>query len=128
MDAIENQSFYGSVMERILVDCIKDSVIVKHSDIKQLVGIDDKPELNSQPVINFDPKRVDKYVKKIVFIITKEVMLARQSEIIRILGTNAVNLITEILKVADGHQIKITLDDGDYEIVMKKLEDTTDQK
>lgn len=90
MDAIENQSFYGSVMERILVDCIKDSVIVKHSDIKQLVGIDDKPELNSQPVINFDPKRVDKYVKKIVFIITKEVMLARQSEILRILGTNAV--------------------------------------
>lgn len=40
----------------------------------------------------------------------------------------ALNLITEILKVADGHQIKITLDDGDYEIVMKKLEDTTDQK
>lgn len=40
----------------------------------------------------------------------------------------ALNLITEILKVADGHQIKITLDDGDYEIVMKKLEATTDQK
>lgn len=40
----------------------------------------------------------------------------------------ALNLITEILKVANGHQIKITLDDGDYEIVMKKLEDTTDQK
>lgn len=40
----------------------------------------------------------------------------------------ALNLITEILKVADGHQIKTTLDDGDYEIVMKKLEATTDQK
>ena len=40
----------------------------------------------------------------------------------------ALNLITEILKVADGHQIKITLDDGDYEIVMNKLETTTDQK
>ena len=40
----------------------------------------------------------------------------------------AFNLITEILKVADGHQIKITLDDGDYEIVMNKLEATTDQK
>lgn len=40
----------------------------------------------------------------------------------------ALNLITEILKVADGHQIKITLDDGDYEIVMNKLEATTDQK
>lgn len=40
----------------------------------------------------------------------------------------ALNLIAEILKVADGHQIKITLDDGDYEIVMNKLEATTDQK
>lgn len=40
----------------------------------------------------------------------------------------ALNLITEILKVADGHQIKITLDDGDYEIVMNKLEAITDQK
>lgn len=40
----------------------------------------------------------------------------------------ALNLITEILKVADGHQIKITLDDGDYEIVMNKLEATADQK
>lgn len=40
----------------------------------------------------------------------------------------ALNLITEILKVADGHLIKITLDDGDYEIVMNKLEATTDQK
>lgn len=40
----------------------------------------------------------------------------------------ALNLITEILKVADGNQIKVTLDDGDYEIVMNKLEDTTDQK
>lgn len=40
----------------------------------------------------------------------------------------ALNLITEILKVADGHRIKITLDDGDYEIVMNKLEATTDQK
>ena len=40
----------------------------------------------------------------------------------------ALNLITEILKVAGGHQIKITLDDGDYEIVMNKLEATTDQK
>lgn len=40
----------------------------------------------------------------------------------------ALNLITEILKVADGYKIKITLDDGDYEIVMNKLEATTDQK
>lgn len=40
----------------------------------------------------------------------------------------ALNLITEILKVADSHQIKITLDDGDYEIVMNKLEATADQK
>lgn len=40
----------------------------------------------------------------------------------------ALNLITEILKVADGNQIKVTLDDGDYEIVMNKLEATTDQK
>lgn len=119
MDAIENQSFYGSVMERILVDCIKDSVIVKHSDIKQLVGIDDKPELNSQPVINFDPKRVDKYVKKIVFIITKEVMLARQSEIIRILGTNAVkknqrNILEKRLKFITERQIMLN---GYYDLI-----------
>lgn len=124
MDTIENQSFYRSVIGRILEDCIKESVIVKHSDMKQFTDsddVDDMPELNSQPVINFDPKRFDKYVEKIVFIITKEAMLARQSEIIRI-------LITEILKVADGHRIKITLDDGDYEIVVNKLEATTDQK
>ena len=35
----------------------------------------------------------------------------------------ALNLITEILKVADGHQIKITLDDGDYEITLNKIKD-----
>ena len=35
----------------------------------------------------------------------------------------ALNLITEILKVADGHQIKITLDDGDYEIILNKMKD-----
>lgn len=33
----------------------------------------------------------------------------------------ALNLITKILKVADGNRIKVTLDDGDYEIVMNKL-------
>lgn len=92
MDTIENQSFYRSVIERILNDCIKESVIVKHSDIKQFIDIDDKPELNNQPVINFDPKRFDKYVEKIIFIITKEIMLARQSEIIRILESNVVKI------------------------------------
>ena len=35
MDTIENQSFYRSVIGRILEDCIKESVIVKHSDMKQ---------------------------------------------------------------------------------------------
>lgn len=35
----------------------------------------------------------------------------------------ALNLIVEILKVADGHQIKITLDDGDYEIILNKMKD-----
>lgn len=54
--------------------------------------VDDMPELNSQPVINFDPKRFDKYVEKIVFIITKEAMLARQSEIIRISASNVVKI------------------------------------
>ena len=95
MDTIENQSFYRSVIGRILEDCIKESVIVKHSDIKQFTDsddVDDMPELNSQPVINFDPKRFDKYVEKIVFIITKEAMLARQSEIIRILESNVVKI------------------------------------
>lgn len=95
MDTIENQSFYRSVIGRILEDCIKESVIVKHSDMKQFTDsddVDDMPELNSQPVINFDPKRFDKYVEKIVFIITKEAMLARQSEIIRILESNVVKI------------------------------------
>lgn len=95
MDTIENQSFYRSVIGRILEDCIKESVIVKHSDMKQFTDsddVDDMPELNSQPVINFDPKRFDKYVEKIVFIITKETMLARQSEIIRILESNVVKI------------------------------------
>lgn len=40
----------------------------------------------------------------------------------------ALNLITKILKVADGNRIEVALDDGDYEIVMNKLEATTDQK
>lgn len=40
----------------------------------------------------------------------------------------ALNLVTKILKVADGNRIEVTLDDGDYEIVMNKLEATTDQK
>lgn len=92
MDTIENQSFYRSVMERILVECIKESVIVKHSDIKQFTDSNSKPELNSQPVIDFDQERFDEYIKKIVFIITKEAMLARQSEIIRILESNIVKL------------------------------------
>ena len=95
MDTIENQSFYRSVIGRILEDCIKESVIVKHSDMKQFTDsddVDDMPELNSQPVINFDPKRFDKYVEKIIFIITKETMLARQSEIIRILESNVVKI------------------------------------
>lgn len=55
-----------------------------------------------------------------------EVMWAQASTEIKL--ELALNLITEILKVADGHQIKITLDDGDYEIVMNKLEATADQK
>ena len=95
MDTIENQPFYRSVIGRILEDCIKESVIVKHSDMKQFTDsddVDDMPELNSQPVINFDPKRFDKYVEKIVFIITKEAMLARQSEIIRTLESNVVKI------------------------------------
>lgn len=33
------------------------------------------------------------------------------------------NPITEMLKVADGHRIKITLDDGDYEIILNKMKD-----
>jgi hypothetical protein len=40
----------------------------------------------------------------------------------------ALSLIAEVLKVVDDNRINITLDDGDYEIVMNKLEATTDQK
>lgn len=63
---------------------------VKHNNIMQLTDIDDKPELNSQPVINFDQKCIDKYSKRIAFIITNEAMLAKQSEIIRTLNSNIV--------------------------------------
>lgn len=75
------------------------------------------PELNSQPVANFDPKRVDKYVEKIVFIMTKEVMLARQSEIIRILESNVVkinqrNVLEKRLEFISQRQIML---DGYYE-------------
>lgn len=56
----------------------------------QITDIDDKPEPNSQPVINFNQKCIDKYSKRIAFIITNEAMLAKQSEIIRTLNSNIV--------------------------------------
>lgn len=34
----------------------------------------------------------------------------------------ALSLIVEILEASDGHRIKITLDDGDYEIKLNKLD------
>lgn len=34
----------------------------------------------------------------------------------------ALNLIVEILKIAEAHRIQVTLDDGRYEIVLNKLD------
>lgn len=36
----------------------------------------------------------------------------------------SLNLIVEILKVAEAQRIQVTLDDGKYEITLNKLEDT----
>lgn len=33
----------------------------------------------------------------------------------------SLNLIVEVLKMSEGRRAEITLDDGDYEIVMNKL-------
>ena len=35
----------------------------------------------------------------------------------------ALDLVVEILKAVDGHRIKITLDDGNYEVKLNKLEE-----
>lgn len=35
----------------------------------------------------------------------------------------ALNIIVEILEASEGHRIEITLDGGDYEIKLNKLED-----
>ena len=35
----------------------------------------------------------------------------------------SLNLIVEILKAAEAHRIKVTFDDGRYEIVLNRLED-----
>nr|DAP54904.1 MAG TPA: hypothetical protein [Caudoviricetes sp.] len=90
MGIIDDKFIYIEAIKDILIDCIKESVIVKHSGIKQFTDIDDKPELNNQSVINFNQKCIDKYSKKIAFIITNEAMLAKQSEIIRTLNSNIV--------------------------------------
>ena len=36
----------------------------------------------------------------------------------------SLNLIVEILKVAEAQRIRVTLDDGKYEITLSRLEDT----
>lgn len=90
MGIIDDKFIYIEAIKDILIDCIKESVMIKHSDIMQLTDIDDKPELNSQPVINFNQKCIDKYSKKIACIITNEAMLAKQVEIIRTLNSNVV--------------------------------------
>lgn len=36
---------------------------------------------------------------------------------------DALNIIVEILEASEGRRIEITLDDGDYEIKLNKLED-----
>ena len=56
MGIIDDKFIYIEAIKDILVACIKESVTVKHNNIMQLTDIDDKPELNSQPVINFDQK------------------------------------------------------------------------
>lgn len=91
MDIIENELFYREAVRRMLIDCIKEILIVKPSGIMQCTDIDDEMELNPQPVISdFDQKCIDKYSKEIVFTIANEATLARQSEIIRILNSNTV--------------------------------------
>lgn len=40
----------------------------------------------------------------------------------------AINLVVEVLKAAEDQRAWVSLDDGKYEITMKKLEATTDQK
>lgn len=56
MGIIDDKFIYIEAIKDILIDCIKESVMIKHGDIMQLTDIDDKPELNSQPVINFNQK------------------------------------------------------------------------
>lgn len=90
MGIIDDKFIYVEAIKDILIDCIKESVTIKCSNIMQFTDIDDKPEPNSQPVINFNQKCIDKYSKKITFIITNEAMLAKQSEIIRTLNSNVV--------------------------------------
>lgn len=90
MGIIDDKFIYIEAIKDILIDCVKESVTVKHNNIMQLTDIDDKPELNSQPVIHFDQKCIEKYSKRIAFIITNEAMLAKQSEIIRTLNGNIV--------------------------------------
>ena len=55
-----------------------------------------------------------------------EVMWAQAPSDIKV--NLALSLIVEILEASEGNRIEITLDDGDYEIVMNKLEATADQK
>ena len=48
-----------------------------------------------------------------------EVMWAQAPSDIKV--NLALSLIVEILEASEGNRIEITLDDGDYEIVMNKL-------
>ena len=49
-----------------------------------------------------------------------EVMWAQAPSDIKV--NLALSLITEILKISDGRRAEITLDDGEYEIVLNKLD------
>lgn len=49
-----------------------------------------------------------------------EVMWAQAPSDIKV--NLALSLIVEILKVAEAHRIQVTLDDGEYEITLNKLD------
>lgn len=40
----------------------------------------------------------------------------------------SLNLIVEILKVAEAHRIQVTLDDGKYEITLNKIDDKPNEQ
>lgn len=90
MGIIDDKLLYREAIRRRLIDCIKEALIVKPSGM-QCTDIDDEMDLNPQLVIiDFDQKCIDKYSKEIVFTIINEAMLAKQSEIIRILNSNII--------------------------------------